>query len=370
MSSPRDRLDAVAQLHEIRAAFGALLRSHPKLRETVRCSHHRYLQMVDEHRSVAKSVQNALRERAREILRTDLLTEATKEPADGWHTFTVRGLFPTSLVTRANANRGAHPPELKALLARAALHAMEWEDRLRAAKGRAEEERRWKEWTKKYRAGEEAEHSVHVRFRFQTDLVEPPDPASLDWEGLRALPRADRVALAHVRLAGLWDTLSLDPLVPALPRVYSETSDPDREFNTMMRWVSDYAVRPRGPKEGLASVPTLDPRKLPPELAWLLLELVESSRASRSGRLKISLPRGAKQPLSGKPAAVFKILLDLPEWKALLGRELLDALAQLRPAIYMDQSTLTRHMMPKLRPHGVASGPNGYYILPSHRPGA
>ena len=71
--------------------------------------------------------------------------------------------------------------------------------------------------------------------------------------------------------------------------------------------------------------------------------------------------------LSDTAAAVYEILLGLPEYRAVIGTKLLDALAS--RGIVIDQSTLTGRVVPELLPYGIENIPRkGYRIRPSERP--
>jgi len=60
--------------------------------------------------------------------------------------------------------------------------------------------------------------------------------------------------------------------------------------------------------------------------------------------------RNEKQPLSDKEEAVVKLLEDLPERKGLTGRKILESLD--KQQIYIDQSTLTKSIIPRLKRKG------------------
>ncbi len=67
------------------------------------------------------------------------------------------------------------------------------------------------------------------------------------------------------------------------------------------------------------------------------------------------------EPLSDKALAVLNLLRNLPPNKALTGPKILKELDDKN--IIIDQSTLTKSIIPELKPHGVKNRPRiGYYI--------
>jgi len=74
-------------------------------------------------------------------------------------------------------------------------------------------------------------------------------------------------------------------------------------------------------------------------------------------------PKKKLKPLSANAAAVYELLKALLEYKAMKGREILKALENQNPSIFIDQSTLTKNIIPELKPYGVKNRPRiGYYI--------
>ena len=72
-------------------------------------------------------------------------------------------------------------------------------------------------------------------------------------------------------------------------------------------------------------------------------------------------------PLSENAVKVREILLGLPPDQALTGPKLLDVLAT--QDVFIDQGTLTKRIIPELKPYGVQNKPRvGYYIPASKRP--
>jgi len=68
-----------------------------------------------------------------------------------------------------------------------------------------------------------------------------------------------------------------------------------------------------------------------------------------------------QEPLSDNQASVYDLLKTLPEHKALTGKEILHQLED--KGIIIDQSTLTKNIIPALRPYGVKNKRGaGYYI--------
>jgi hypothetical protein len=72
----------------------------------------------------------------------------------------------------------------------------------------------------------------------------------------------------------------------------------------------------------------------------------------------------SRPPLSPNAAFVLDILKALPPGWAKTGPQILDALAEREPPVYLDESTLTSHIMPLLKEHyGVKNQPRiGYYV--------
>jgi hypothetical protein len=68
-----------------------------------------------------------------------------------------------------------------------------------------------------------------------------------------------------------------------------------------------------------------------------------------------------REPLSDNQAAVYDLLKNLPEHKAKTGKEILQELQN--NGLIIDQSTLTKNIIPALRPYGVKNKRGaGYYI--------
>lgn len=67
------------------------------------------------------------------------------------------------------------------------------------------------------------------------------------------------------------------------------------------------------------------------------------------------------KPLSEKAAAVLELLKTAPEHRGMTGPKILEALD--KKNILIDQSTLTKNIIPELKPYGVKNRPRiGYYI--------
>lgn len=67
------------------------------------------------------------------------------------------------------------------------------------------------------------------------------------------------------------------------------------------------------------------------------------------------------EPLSDKALGVLNLLKHLSANKALTGRQIIDELS--KKNVFLDQSTLTKSIIPALKPHGVKNKPRiGYYI--------
>ena len=71
--------------------------------------------------------------------------------------------------------------------------------------------------------------------------------------------------------------------------------------------------------------------------------------------------RTEREPLSSNARKVYEILIVLPEHEALTGPQILDRLESL--GLIIDQSTLTKNILPELRQYGLKNKPRvGYYI--------
>jgi hypothetical protein len=72
-------------------------------------------------------------------------------------------------------------------------------------------------------------------------------------------------------------------------------------------------------------------------------------------------PKKKLKPLSEKAAAVLELLKTLPEHRGMTGPKILETLD--KKNIMIDQSTLTKNIIPELKPYGVKNRPRiGYYI--------
>jgi len=101
----------------------------------------------------------------------------------------------------------------------------------------------------------------------------------------------------------------------------------------------------------------------------------DTSDASDSPKLGIAQSGAEKgvslagTPLSAKACAVLELLKALPAHRGMTGPEILDALMKRNPPMLCDQSTLTRRIIPKLKPYGVKNKRGaGYYIDPIDAP--
>jgi len=94
-------------------------------------------------------------------------------------------------------------------------------------------------------------------------------------------------------------------------------------------------------------------------LNWLhILELIEEASGGNAGDKK-KLKK--KQPLSEKASAVLELLKTLPEHRGMTGPKILETLDA--KSIHIDQSTLTKNIIPELQSYGVKNKPRiGYYI--------
>ncbi len=84
--------------------------------------------------------------------------------------------------------------------------------------------------------------------------------------------------------------------------------------------------------------------------------------AKEVGRGREQENRERQEPLSENAAAVYELLQALPPHKAMTGRDILTAL-ETQKNIITDQSTITKSIIPALRPYGVKNKRGaGYYI--------
>ncbi|MHC4111947.1 MAG: hypothetical protein ACYSUY_12800, partial [Planctomycetota bacterium] len=77
----------------------------------------------------------------------------------------------------------------------------------------------------------------------------------------------------------------------------------------------------------------------------------------------VDKPKKELELLSANAAAVYELLKALPQYRGMKGREILKALENQQQPIFIDQSTLTKNIIPELRPYGVRNKRGaGYYI--------
>jgi len=77
----------------------------------------------------------------------------------------------------------------------------------------------------------------------------------------------------------------------------------------------------------------------------------------------VDKPKKELELLSANAAAVYELLKALPQYRGMKGREILKALENQKQPIFIDQSTLTKNIIPELRPYGVRNKRGaGYYI--------
>jgi len=90
------------------------------------------------------------------------------------------------------------------------------------------------------------------------------------------------------------------------------------------------------------------------------------NKATKDSGGKVGATKKSKKklkPLSKTAAAVYELLKDLPEHRGLKGREILEELERRDKPIFIDQSTLTKNIIPALRPYGVKNKRGaGYFI--------
>jgi hypothetical protein len=121
---------------------------------------------------------------------------------------------------------------------------------------------------------------------------------------------------------------------PSLPSPPAPEDDPQRGFKSLQRWHIQ-AVNPIGPNEDSA----------------------EGTRKKEKKQDKTA----TLEPLSYKAAAVLTLLENLPVGRALTGKKILGELD--KQNIFIDQGTLTKRIIPALKPYGVKNKPRiGYYL--------
>ncbi len=77
----------------------------------------------------------------------------------------------------------------------------------------------------------------------------------------------------------------------------------------------------------------------------------------------VDKPKKELELLSANAAAVYELLKALPQYRGMKGQEILKALENQKQPIFIDQSTLTKNIIPELRPYGVRNKRGaGYYI--------
>jgi hypothetical protein len=85
-----------------------------------------------------------------------------------------------------------------------------------------------------------------------------------------------------------------------------------------------------------------------------------------SGKAKGQTVETPPEPLPENAALVLEILQTLPPHRAMTGPQILDALAKRNAPLYLDESTLTRRVIPALAAYHVKNKPRvGYYIAKS-----
>lgn len=95
------------------------------------------------------------------------------------------------------------------------------------------------------------------------------------------------------------------------------------------------------------------------ESSVIILRLLEIKKDHKLK--KKSSAAKTNEPLSDKALAVLNLLQNLPPNKALTGPQIIDKLS--KEKMSLDQSALTKSIIPALKPHGVKNKPRiGYYI--------
>ena len=94
--------------------------------------------------------------------------------------------------------------------------------------------------------------------------------------------------------------------------------------------------------------------------AGKVTDLTDTGQNSGKARER-KKPKKKLKPLSEKAAAVLELLKTVPEHRGMIGPKILEALD--KKNILIDQSTLTKNIIPELKPYGVKNRPRiGYYI--------
>ena len=91
-------------------------------------------------------------------------------------------------------------------------------------------------------------------------------------------------------------------------------------------------------------------------------------RGASRGNKPIESNGADPPPLSKHASAIYEMLCELPGHRAMLGREIIDAIYK-KLNILIDESTLTGRLIPELKPYGVENKHRiGYRIPPRKRP--
>ena len=86
-------------------------------------------------------------------------------------------------------------------------------------------------------------------------------------------------------------------------------------------------------------------------------------KTTSSKAVDVDKPKKELELLSANAAAVYELLKALPQYRGMKGQEILKALENQKQPIFIDQSTLTKNIIPELRPYGVRNKRGaGYYI--------
>lgn len=289
----------VERLQRLGRAFDQLLRSDPRVRPRVAAALGRYYELAERHRSSERQARAAVVRAVRDVLRAGWLRQHAPGYRGLWHARRIEWVFSDHWDLLAGARacaRVARNPDDPSLertqtrcgeccpidtveqLAAQALEGLENHEarQVRATEAAAEDGLR--EARERVRRGTHRSAAVDVFYCAPEEAFNvPKHPEAMRWDDLVQLPRADRLAVAYARLAGLRDTLSLDePLTGPEPAV-------DAQDATTFDCYGDHCgLRAALPTEGENNQLVPDPGRLSPDIGDALMRLVESDLADES----------------------------------------------------------------------------------------
>lgn len=143
---------------------------------------------------------------------------------------------------------------------------------------------------------------------------------------------------------------------------------PDLKQYRDLTWILPKLAELDSKTGAAASLSALLSRKYPAITATLGIA-TDDGRKNKGGDGTPATGAPPRPPLSDNAAKVREILLGLPSERGLIGRKLLEKLD--KHGVFIDQSTLTKRIIPELKPYGVMNKPRiGYYIPVESRPSA